>query len=52
MKISVIVTAGGSSVRFGANKLLEKINGKEVLEETKLAAGDWVQIKDIGFQII
>ena len=29
-----------------------KINGKEVLEETKLAAGDWVQIKDIGFQII
>ena len=31
MKLSVIVTAGGSSVRFGANKLLEKINGKEVI---------------------
>lgn len=31
MKISVIITAGGSSVRFGSNKLLEKINGKEVI---------------------
>ena len=31
MKLSVIVTAGGSSARFGSNKLLEKINGKEVI---------------------
>lgn len=30
MKLSVIITAGGSSVRFGSNKLLEKLNGKEV----------------------
>ena len=29
-----------------------KINGKDILEETKLVAGDWVQIKDIGFQIL
>ncbi len=29
-----------------------KINGKEILNETKLVKGDWVQIKDIGFQII
>lgn len=28
-----------------------KINGKEIFEETKLATGDWVQIKDLGFQI-
>lgn len=32
MKISVIVTAGGSSTRYGEkNKLLETINGKEVI---------------------
>lgn len=31
MKISVIITAGGSSTRYGKkDKLLEKINGKEV----------------------
>ena len=24
---------------------------KEIFEETKLATGDWVQIKDLGFQI-
>ena len=30
MKLSVIITAGGSSVRFGWNKLLEKLNGKDV----------------------
>lgn len=29
-----------------------KINGKDILEETKLVTGDWVQIKDIGFQIV
>lgn len=32
MKLSVIVTAGGTSSRYGKkNKLLEKINGKEVI---------------------
>lgn len=32
MKLSVIVTAGGSSTRYGkTNKLLEKIEGKEVI---------------------
>ena len=29
-----------------------KINGKEILNETKLVKDDWVQIKDLGFQII
>ena len=32
MKFGVIITAGGSSARFGSNKLLEKINGKTVIE--------------------
>ena len=32
MNFSVIVTAGGSSSRYGkTNKLLEKLNGKEVI---------------------
>ena len=31
MKLSVIITAGGSSQRFGKDKLLEKIKGKEVI---------------------
>lgn len=35
MKISAIITAGGTSSRFGnKNKLLEKINGKEVIRWT------------------
>lgn len=35
MKINVIITAGGTSSRFGnKNKLLEKINGKEVIQYT------------------
>ncbi|MCM1338654.1 MAG: 2-C-methyl-D-erythritol 4-phosphate cytidylyltransferase [Muribaculaceae bacterium] len=35
MKFSVIITAGGTSSRFGGtNKLLEKINGKEVIKYT------------------
>lgn len=34
-KFSVIITAGGSSLRYGnKNKLLEKINDKTVIEET------------------
>ncbi len=35
MKISVIITAGGSSSRYGnTNKLLEKINSKELIRYT------------------
>ena len=35
MKISAIITAGGTSSRFGnTNKLLEKINGKEIIQYT------------------
>ena len=35
MKISAIITAGGTSSRFGnTNKLLEKINGKEIIKYT------------------
>ena len=35
MKICAIITAGGTSSRFGkSNKLLEKINGKEVIKYT------------------
>ncbi len=34
--ISTIITAGGSSVRFGENKLLVKIDGKSVIEHTIL----------------
>ena len=33
-KISVIVTAGGTSRRFGSNKLLEKIGKKSVIQTT------------------
>ena len=35
MKITAIITAGGTSSRFGnKNKLLEKINGKEIIRYT------------------
>ena len=35
MKINAIITAGGTSSRFGnSNKLLEKINGKELIKYT------------------
>ena len=35
MKFSAIITAGGTSSRFGnTNKLLEKINGKEIIRYT------------------
>lgn len=34
MKVGVIITAGGSSRRFGRDKLLEKINSKEVIKHT------------------
>lgn len=38
MKISAIITAGGTSSRFGnTNKLLEKINDKTVIEHTVYA---------------
>ena len=35
MKVSAIITAGGTSSRYGnTNKLLEKINDKEVIKYT------------------
>ena len=35
MKFSAIITAGGASSRFGnTNKLLEKIDGKEIIKYT------------------
>ena len=35
MSVNAIITAGGTSTRFGnTNKLLEKINGKEVIKYT------------------
>ena len=34
IKISAIITSGGSSIRFGSNKLLEKIGERTVLETT------------------
>ena len=35
MKFSAIITAGGTSSRFGnTNKLLEKIDGKEIIRHT------------------
>lgn len=34
MKISAIITAAGSSSRFGKQKLLEDLNGKSVIERT------------------
>lgn len=35
MAVNAIITAGGTSSRFGkSNKLLEKINGKEVIKHT------------------
>lgn len=34
MKINAIITAGGTSSRFGRNKLLEKVHGKEVIKYT------------------
>lgn len=33
-KVSAIITSGGTSSRFGSNKLLEMINGKTVIETT------------------
>ena len=41
-KISAIITSGGSSVRFGSNKLLEKIGTLTVIETTILKFIDLV----------
>ena len=41
-KTSVIITSGGSSTRFGSNKLLEKINDLTVIETTILKFIDLV----------
>ena len=35
MKITAIITAGGTSTRFGIkNKLLEKVHSKEIIKHT------------------
>lgn len=39
-KIALLITAGGSSVRFGRNKLLEKVCGKPVILHTIKAFAD------------
>lgn len=45
---SVIITAGGSSTRYGGtNKLLEKINNKTVIEETVSKFLDFEEITEI-----
>lgn len=47
-KFSVIITAGGTSSRYGSkNKLLEEINGKTVLEETVSKFTDFEEIDEI-----
>ena len=42
VKVSAIITSGGNSTRFGSNKLLEKIEGKSVIETTILKFIDLV----------
>lgn len=48
MKFTAIITAGGSSSRFGnTNKLLEKINSKEVIKHTVEAFLAVSEIEDV-----
>ena len=47
-KFSLIITAGGTSSRYGStNKLLEKINDKTVIEETVTKFIDFDEIDEI-----
>ncbi len=47
-KFSVIITAGGTSTRYGKeNKLLEKINDKTVIEETVFKFSEFDEIDEI-----
>ena len=47
-KFSLIITAGGTSSRYGnTNKLLEKINDKTVIEETVAKFIDFDEIDEI-----
>lgn len=47
-KFSLIITAGGTSSRYGnTNKLLEKINNKTVIEETVTKFIDFDEIDEI-----
>ena len=48
-KFSVIITAGGTSSRFGSNKLLERIKDKTVIEET---VSKFIEINEINEIII
>lgn len=41
-KVSAIITSGGSSIRFGSNKLLEKIDNLTIIETTILKFIDLV----------
>ena len=41
-KVSAIITSGGSSIRFGSNKLLEKLGDLTVIETTILKFIDLV----------
>ncbi len=43
ISVSVIITAGGLSQRFGSNKLLEKLGDKTVVETTILKFLDYAQ---------
>ena len=48
MKYSLIITAGGTSSRYGnTNKLLEKIKDKTVIEETIYKFADFDEIDEI-----
>jgi len=47
MKYSLIITAGGSSTRYGSNKLLEKLGDKTVIEKTISAFIDFNCISEI-----
>lgn len=44
---SLIITAGGSSSRYGGNKLLEDLNGKTVIEHSVNAFLNFKEIKEI-----
>ena len=44
---SLIITAGGSSSRYGKNKLLEEINGRTVIEHSVNAFLNFEEIKEI-----
>ena len=44
-KVSAIITSGGSSIRFGSNKLLEKLGDLTVIETTVLKFIDYLSFQ-------